>query len=667
MKELLYGVAYYYEYLPYDRLEEDITMMKAAGINVVRIAESTWSTYEKHPGTFDFSTVTRVIEAMAKADIKVIVGTPTYAVPSWLVALDPTVMVERKGSGRALYGMRQSMDITNKTYLYHAERIIRELMKASAHYDNVIGFQIDNETKAYGTSSKNVQLGFIQYLKEKFDNRLEDMNEAFGFNYWSNRIDSWENFPNVNGTINGSLGAEFEKYQRLLVDAFLKWQATIVSEYARKDQFITQNFDFEWRGFSYGVQPDVNHYKASQAVTVAGCDIYHPSQNLLTGQEIAFCGDSTRGLKRNNYMVLETQAQSFTDRTPYKNQLRLQAYSHFASGANALLYWHWHSIHNSAESYWKGLLSHDFSETRTYQEAVTVGQELKRLSPKLLNLKKKNRVALLVSNEALTALKWFPIDIRMDFSGHLGYNDVVRVYYEQLYKLNIECDVVSVDSQDWLDYDILVVPALYAAPDKVYQELANFVERGGQLLMSFKSAIADENSKISHQGTPKYLQDVLGMNYNQFAIPTGQVLKGEGLQNSPQVQGFMEFLKPKTAKILARYANCEWEDNTAVTTNDYGRGRAVYIGCHLKGEDLRMLFAKIFSEQFHYNLSHHTFPLIIKSGQNDWGKTVTYYLNYSNQPVEVEILEKGLDLLTLQEVTASKKTIPAWNLMIIES
>ena len=64
MNKLLYGVAYYYEYLPYDRLDEDIKMMKAAGINVVRIAESTWSTYEKQEGQFDFSTVTKVLDAM---------------------------------------------------------------------------------------------------------------------------------------------------------------------------------------------------------------------------------------------------------------------------------------------------------------------------------------------------------------------------------------------------------------------------------------------------------------------------------------------------------------------------------------------------------------------------------------------------------------------------
>ena len=92
MNKLLYGVAYYYEYLPYDRLDEDIKMMKAAGINVVRIAESTWSTYEKQEGQFDFSTVTKVLDAMEEAGIDVIIGTPTYAVPSWLVKMDPTVL-----------------------------------------------------------------------------------------------------------------------------------------------------------------------------------------------------------------------------------------------------------------------------------------------------------------------------------------------------------------------------------------------------------------------------------------------------------------------------------------------------------------------------------------------------------------------------------------------
>ncbi len=84
MQQLLYGVAYYDEYMPHDRLHEDIRMMLDAGINVVRIAESTWSTHESQNGVFDFTSVDRVLHAMRQAGIGVIVGTPTYAVPTWL-------------------------------------------------------------------------------------------------------------------------------------------------------------------------------------------------------------------------------------------------------------------------------------------------------------------------------------------------------------------------------------------------------------------------------------------------------------------------------------------------------------------------------------------------------------------------------------------------------
>ena len=310
MKKLLFGAAYYDEYMPYDRLDKDIEMMKKAGINTVRIAESTWSTCEPQDGVFDFSHVERVMDAMEEAGIHVIIGTPTYAVPAWMVKAHPDVIATTK-NGAGIYGARQIMDITNPVYLFYAERVIRKLMELSAHRKCVIGFQIDNETKYYGTAGKNVQLAFVKYLRKKFQDDLDAMNHEFGLDYWSNRIDAWEDFPDVRGTINGSLGAEFEKFQRTLVDQFLSWQAGIVSEYKREDQFITHNLDFEWRGYSYGVQPDVNHLHASQALTIAGTDIYHPSQDDLTGTEIAFGGDMIRSLKHDNYLVLETEAQDF--------------------------------------------------------------------------------------------------------------------------------------------------------------------------------------------------------------------------------------------------------------------------------------------------------------------------------------------------------------------
>ena len=79
---ILFGAAYYEEYTPTDRLDEDVRMMKAANISVVRIAESTWGTLEPKPGVFDFSHVDRVLNAKDKAGIHVIIGTPPYAIPT---------------------------------------------------------------------------------------------------------------------------------------------------------------------------------------------------------------------------------------------------------------------------------------------------------------------------------------------------------------------------------------------------------------------------------------------------------------------------------------------------------------------------------------------------------------------------------------------------------
>src|SRR5690242_8573517 len=181
MDKLLYGVAYYDEYMPYDRLEQDAQLMRAASINVVRIAESTWSTHEPQPGVFDFSSVDRVLAAMHRAGIHVIVGPPTYAVPTWMVKEHPDVLaVTPKGPGR--YGARQIMDITNPAYRFYAERIIRKLIARVCEHPAVIGYQLDNETKHYHTAGPNVQLQFVKYLREQFGT-LDALNAAFGLDY----------------------------------------------------------------------------------------------------------------------------------------------------------------------------------------------------------------------------------------------------------------------------------------------------------------------------------------------------------------------------------------------------------------------------------------------------------------------------------------------------
>ena len=143
MDNLIFGAAYYEEYLPYDRLDQDMKMMVAAGMNTIRIAESTWSVEEPRPGEYDFHHIDRVIDAASHYGLQVIVGTPTYAVPHWMVQEDPTVLAITE-NGASQYGTRQNMDITNSTYRAYAEKIITALVQHTAKHSHVIGYQIDN-------------------------------------------------------------------------------------------------------------------------------------------------------------------------------------------------------------------------------------------------------------------------------------------------------------------------------------------------------------------------------------------------------------------------------------------------------------------------------------------------------------------------------------------
>ncbi|MCM1087242.1 MAG: beta-galactosidase [Muribaculaceae bacterium] len=671
---LLFGAAYYDEYLPYDRIETDMAMMEKAHINVIRIAESTWSTWEPQEGVFDFTHLHRMLQASCKHGIQVIVGTPTYAVPTWLAAKYPDIITQTH-QGPERYGRRQNMDITHPMYLKHAEIIIRRLMEEVAPYSHVIGFQLDNETKAYDTCSAYAQAKFVEYLKELFHNDLDALNHEFGLDYWSNRINAWEDFPDVRGTINASLGAEYQKFQRKLVTDFLSWQSAIVKEYARPEQFITQNFDYEWRGISVGLQPDVNQWEAAKSLTVAGCDIYHPSAQDLTGAEIAFGGAIARSIKKDNYLVLETEAQGNHGWLSYPGQLRLQAFSHLASGANSVMYWHWHSIHNAIESYWKGILSHNLQENATYREVCQIGADFARYGSHLKNLKKKAPIALLLSHESLNGLQWFPIHET------LHYNDIFRWIYDALYQMNIECDILcDADTDLFGQYSLLITPALYSVSDTTVTALRAYVENGGHLLSTFKTAFADPMLKIHADNQPHGMTDVFGMTYDQFtnAVNVGlrdlrfakmtETVSDECKIAQPDcVHYWMELLKPDTAETLASYAHPHWGEYAAITHNHYYQGSATYLGCYCEQSILKELLRFLCAEAG-ISIPEEQYPIIIKRGVNDLGKEIVYYLNYSDETKQISYHGKEGTLLLKDKPVKDGDCIAlgAWDLEIVE-
>ncbi|MBQ1894322.1 MAG: beta-galactosidase [Clostridiales bacterium] len=657
---MLFGAAYYDEYMPYDRIDKDFELMKQAGMNVIRIAESTWSTWEPEDGVFDFGKLHIMLSKAREYGLSVIIGTPTYAIPSWLALKYPHILAET-ASGRHLYGHRQLTDITDPDYLRYAERIIRRLMEECRSYDNIIGVQLDNETRSADAASAATQALFVAQMMKKYPD-IEDFNREFGLDYWSNRIARWEDFPDIRGTINGSLSAAYKYFLRNVITEFLDWQSKIVREYMSDDVFITHNFDFSWVDYSYGIQPLVNQQDAARCMDVAGVDIYHLSQDRFDGSTIAFGGSVGRSLKKDNYLVLETQAQGRANWVPYPGQLRLSAYSHLASGSNSVMYWHWHSIHNSFETYWKGILSHDLQPNEIYRELSIFGNEMRSIESHLINLSKTPPVAILVDNRSLTGLDEFPCDDTDPDTP--DYNKILRTFCDALYKLNIEYDLVYKDDPI-AKYSLVLVPALYSATEDTIARLKDYVKGGGRLLATFKSFFADEEIKVYHDLQPHNMTDCLGLSYQLFTVPRDVTVTIDG--KSHKAQGFMELVTADQADTIAYYDHPMWGKYSAVTSHKYGNGKAYYLATLLDQGGLTALL-RVLLPECGISLPEQVFPLIIKSGLNGLGRKISYMFNYSSSPVSGAVTESGTDLISGRcFVTGDKYEIAPWDLMILEA
>jgi beta-galactosidase len=658
---VLYGASYYHEYMPYERLDKDIELMQKAGVTVVRLGESTWSSWEPEDGHFEFAWMDRTIDALHKAGIKVILGTPTYSIPPWLYHKHPEILMIRPGGQKATYGIRQNMDLTSPVFLYYAERIIRQVVAHFKDHPAIIGYQVDNETSAEGTSGPGVQADFVEYLKQRFGTTAA-MNKAWGFVYWGQLVNDWSEMPPSDGMINPGYKLEWQRFQQKVTTNYLAWQARIVNEYKRPDQFITHNF-------VGGVRTDVDQLEIAKSLDIAAVNPYHEVQDNLDGWFVALCGDFNRSLKRGNYLITETNAQTIGwdskgQFPPYDGQLRLSAYSHLASGANMVAYWHWSSLHYGQETYWKGVLGHDLEPNRVYIEMSRVGAEWKKLGPKLANFQRRNDVAILYSIDSYHGLKFMPFDDKVD------YMTVLHQMHKALFRMNVGTDFVFPDSTNLADYKMIVVPPLYVASDAVLKKLVDYVGNGGHLVMCFKSGFTNEFDTVRWSRMPGPLREAAGFSYQEFSTLTQALaLKGDPYHtgDANKVSVWAEFLMPETAKPLAYYDHPFFGRYPAMTRNAFGKGTFTYEGTYLSDQLQEAVLRDVLK------LAGIEVPLLpkavhVSNGTSAAGSRMHYFLNYSGQPQTFPYAyANGPDLLTGKQcANGASVTLQPWDLAIIE-
>jgi beta-galactosidase len=677
MEGVLYGVAYYPEYMPYDRLDKDVELMQKAGITVVRVGESTWSTWEPRDGEFQFAWMQRVLDRLHQAGIQVILGTPTYSIPTWLYKEHPEILVTHAGTAPPLgdlysptyppavtpgaYGIRQNYDFLNPYFREHAERIIREIISHFKDHPAVIGYQIDNETFPTGVPTQYMKAAFLERLKKKYQTP-ETINKIWGLVYWGQLVDTWEDLPPIDGILNPGYKLEWQNFQRDVITDYLAWQARIVNEYKRPDQFITHDF-------SGHVHANLDMWAIAKNLDVVAINPYFQAQKRLNARGIWFCGDLARSLKGKNYLVTETNAQAIgwdsrTQYPPYPGQIRQVVYAHLAAGANMVEYWHWHSLHYGQETYWKGVLSHDLEPNRVYADVTEVAHELKRLGPQLVNLKKDNQVAILVSEDSANAISYMP------FSDHVNYMTVLGQMYGALYEMNIEADFVQAGDPKLSRYKVLLVPPLYSASDAVLQQVSDYVKNGGQAVVAFKSGFTNEYSTVRDVMAPGPLRAAAGIHYQEFtSLAEPLRLKPDVYGVGDQNTGFTwaEFLVPDTAEVLASYDDAYWKF-PAITRNKFSRGTLTYEGTYLSDALQREVIRGVLKRAGLTGPDQDLPDTVkVRHGRNSQGKLLHYYFNFSGSDQSaVYPYGDGSELLTGNAVAKGKSLrLGPWDLAIV--
>ena len=570
-----YGVDYYPEHWPEERWEKDARLMQEAGLNVVRLAEFAWSKLEPSEGHFDFAWLDCAITTLSAHGIKVVLGTPTASPPPWVMLSDPDMFIVREDGRRATFGNRREYCPTNANYRRHSARIVRAMAEHYRDNRQVIGWQIDNEfgDRCY---CPNCQRRFQEWLKERFGT-LNAINERWGTIFWSHVYTNWSQIPlpwTTSGAPNPGLALDYARFMSAMYVGYQQEQVDILQEVCPQ-HFITHNF----MGFKYD---KINYFDLAEPLDLVSWDNYprgfwhddDPQPALLALGHAAMWG-----LKRKNFWVMEAQSGitgwETMSSAPRPGEIRLWVYQGIAHGADGMVFFRWRSCRFGTEEYWHGILDHDAQLRRRYREVQQMGQELARIGATIAGTEIRAEVAIMHSYDCRFAFQIQPN--RADFR----YAELIAGYYRALFARNVPVDVIS-PTADLSVYKLVIVPALYVLTEEMAAHLRQYVEAGGVLIITARSGVKDDGNTVVAMPLPGLLADLCGVEIEEYDLsPAG--LANPLQFSAPIVTGgeatlWYDILKPRTAAVMARYTQDYYTGKPAITSNDTGRGKAIYVG-----------------------------------------------------------------------------------------
>jgi beta-galactosidase len=685
---ILFGAAYYAEYHRAEyrdqgRLDQDLDLMQAAGFTVIRVGESVWSTWEPRDGEFDLEWLEPVLDGAHRRGIAVVLGTPTYAVPPWLQTAHPEIAAERRTGEPIPWGARQEVDYTHPAFRFHAERVIRAILAHYAAHPAVIGFQVDNEPGLELFHNQGVFTRFVRSLKARYGD-VETLNEAWGLTYWSHRIGDWAELWRPDGNSFPQYDLAWRRFQAAQTTEFIAWQAGLVDEYRREDQFTTTCLQYPRRGLDdeeLNRRLDVaagNPYYGMQHHLDATREAPQPNYWTTTGvQGLVRQADRIYSSKQARYLVTETNAQAIgtadANFPPYPGQLKQAAYSFLSRGAAMIEYWHWHTLPYGAETYWGGILPHSLVPGRVYAEIAELGNELKGIGAALDGYEPDAEVAVLWSNPSRFAMQYMPPLSTGGDPDDESYEHLVAAFHRGVVDAGRQARVVHLEQAAGIGaaqlvrrFPVLVAAGAYIATDAEIALLREYAALGGHLVLGPRTAYADEEARARIAVQPAGLHDAAGVRYEEFSnleervpVTANGVLE---LDDAAEARWWIDGLIADGAETLARYEHPRFGDFPAVTTRPHGDGRVTTVGTVPSPSLARALVQWAAPRSAAEDLAGPIErPVTVASGTVPGGRRTWFAFNWGWKPQTLTLARAVADAVTGEPFAAGAEVpLDAW-------
>ncbi|MCI8465359.1 MAG: beta-galactosidase [Lachnospiraceae bacterium] len=634
---MLLGVDYYPEQWDPDRMEEDMDTMVEMGCNGIRVGEFAWHLMERTEGQYDFSFFDSVIAMAKKKGLKVILGTPTAAIPAWLAKKHPEILSESWEGRKRVFGGRHVYCFNSPAMYKYSEKIIRAMVSHFRNEEQVIAWQVDNELGHEGSDlcfCPRCHSAFQNYLREKFQGEIGRLNETYGTTFWSQEYNSFEEIPLPLETItthNPALRLDWERFRSKSIVDFMNFQVRLIREIAPGALII---HDFP----GGGLNKHVDYSRASEKLDLAAYNhypVWGGQKEPIAPHEIAFELDYIRGLKRRNFWITEAimgaQGHDVTGYLPRPGQAKMWSYQAMAHGCESLLYFRYRGATKGAEQFCYGILDADNVRGRKFLEVQSFFADIRKYE-RAMETPVRSQVAIVYDYDSLASFRIQRQSLLLDCPGEM------KKFYKVFFDRNVPVDVVPADA-DLSEYRVALFPQMILAKPEVQSRVKAFVHGGGTLVLTYRNAVKDEYNNLPFgERAPVGYCELAGVSVvetESLQEIDGFPIVGEGAFAGKAGRGgiFRDMLETKGAEVLYRYGDPFYAQYAAVTRRRSEHGVVYYLGCALDEATTGTIMETILQESRIGTIASDDGVEVVVRGKEE--QCIRMFINHNAVPASV--------------------------------